>query len=207
MPAQAATAKPVTVGTDVAGDWGAAVEPTIAPLGDLLGQDLTSASIVQDGANVNFIIGVNSLPPNGGAPEVTRYTWNFNVGKAQLELDGKWSNYSRGACDPTAGTCPPPRDPGQQPFSLRGDCAADSSTPVTLTFCQEFALVQATFDPAEGTITIPVPLEALKAKKGTKIAPGTNIFGGSVSASPSAFLTNSAMPMDTLTTTKTFVVK
>jgi hypothetical protein len=207
MPAQAATAKPVTVGTDVAGDWGAAVEPTIAPLGDLLGQDLTSASIVQDGANVNFIIGVNALPPNGGAPEVTRYTWNFNVGKAQLELDGKWSNYSRGACDPTAGTCPPPRDPGQQPFSLRGDCAADSSTPVTLTFCQEFALVQATFDPAEGTITIPVPLEALKAKKGTKIAPGTNIFGGSVSASPSAFLTNSAMPMDTLTTTKTFVVK
>lgn len=207
MPAQAATVKPLVVGTDDAGDWGSGVDPNIGPLGDLLGQDLTSASIVQDGANVNFIIGVNALPPNGGAPEVTRYTWNFNVGKAHLELDGKWTNYSRGACDPTAGTCPPPRDPGQQPFSLRGDCAADSSTPVTLTFCQEFALVQAVFDPAAGTITIPVPLEALKAKKGTKIAPGTNIFGGSVSASPSAFLTNSAMPMDTLTVTKTFAVK
>jgi hypothetical protein len=207
MPAQAAAAKATVVGTDTAGDWGAAVDPNIGPLGDLLGQDLTSASIAQDGTNVNFIIGVNALPPNGGAPEVTRYTWNFNVGKAHLELDGKWTNYSRGACDPTAGTCPPPRDPGQQPFVLRGDCAADTTTPVTLTFCQEFALVQAVFDPAEGTITIPVPLEALKAKKGTKIAPGTNIFGGSVSASPSAFLTNSAMPMDTLTVTKSFAVK
>jgi hypothetical protein len=207
MPAQAAAAKATVVGADAAGDWGAAVDPNIGPLGDLLGQDLTSASIAQDGKNVNFIIGVNALPPSGGAPEVTRYTWNFNVGKAHLELDGKWTNYSRGACDPTAGTCPPPRDPGQQPFVLRGDCAADTTTPVTLTFCQEFALVQAIFDPAEGTITIPVPLEALKAKKGTKIAPGTNIFGGSVSASPSAFLTNSAMPMDTLTVTKTFAVK
>ena len=207
MPAQAAAAKATVVGTDVAGDWGLAVDPNIGPLGDLLGQDLTSASIAVDGENVNFIIGVNSLPPNGGAPEVTRYTWNFSVGKAQLELDGKWTNYSRGACDPTAGTCPPPRDPGQQPFTLRGDCAADSTTPVTLTLCQEFALVQAIFDPAEGTITIPVPMSALKAKKGTKIAPGTNIFGGSVSASPSAFLTNSAMPMDTLTVTKTFAVK
>jgi hypothetical protein len=205
--AQAKVAKPTVLGTDVAGDWGAAVEPTIAPMGDALGQDLTSASITQDGENVNFIIGVNSLPPNGGAPEVSRYTWNFTVGKTHLELDGKWTNYSRGACDPTAGTCPPPRDPGQQPFTLRGDCVADTTTPVTLTLCQEFALVQATFDPATATITIPVPLEALKAKKGTKIVPGTNIFGGSISASPSAFLTSSAMPMDTLTVTKTFVVK
>lgn len=207
MPAQAAAAKATVVGTDAAGDWGANTDPNIGPLGDLLGQDLTSASIAQNGANVDFIIGVNSLPPNGGAPEVTRYTWNFSVGKAKLELDGKWTNYSRGTCDPTAGTCPPPRDPGQQPFVLRGDCATDNSLPVALTFCQEFALVQAIFDPATATITIPVPLEALKATKGTKIAPGTNIFGGSVSASPSAFLTSGNFPMDTLTVTKTFVVK
>lgn len=202
-----AAAKPFTVGTDDAGDWGANADPTIAPLGDLLGQDLTNASIAVDGENVNFIIGVNALPPNGGAPEITRYTWNFSVGSKHLELDGKWSNYSRGTCDPTAGTCPPPRDPGQQPFVLRGDCATDNTTPVALTFCQEKALVQAVFDPATGTITIPVPMDALGAKKGSKITPGTNIFGGSISAAPSAFLTNGSMPMDTLTVTKTFVVK
>ena len=210
LPAQAAKAKkakPVEVGTDPAGDWGANADPNIAPLGDPLGQDLTSATIALDGDNVNFIIGVNSLPPNGGLPEGTRYTWNFRVGKADLELDGKWTNYTRGACDPTAGTCPPPRDPGQQPFVLRGDCATDNSLPIALTLCQEFALVQAQFDPAEGTITIPVPLEALKAKKGTKILPGTNIFGGSVSAAPSAFLTSGNFPMETLTVTKPFVVK
>jgi hypothetical protein len=208
VPAHAAkAAKPAVLGTDAAGDWGANADPNLGPLGDVLGQDLTSASITQDGDNVNFVIGVNALPPNGGAPEVSRYTWNFNVGKAHLELDGKWTNYSRGTCDPTAGTCPPPRDPGQQPFVLRGDCATDNSLPVALTFCQELALIQATFDPATATITIPVPLEALKAKKGTKILPGTNIFGGSISAAPSAFLTSGNFPMDTLTVTKPFVVK
>jgi hypothetical protein len=202
-----AAAKPLTVGTDAAGDWGATVDPQIGPIGNAMGQDLTSASMSFDGKNVNFIIGVNSLPPNGGTPEFTRYTWNFTVGKEHVELDGKWTNYSRGTCDPTAGTCPPPRNPGQQPFVLRGNCATDNTTPVALTFCEEFALIQATFDPAEGTITIPVPLEAIKAKKGSKIAPGTNIFGGTISAAPSAYLTNSAMPMDTLAITKTFVVK
>lgn len=207
MASAKAAPKPLTVGTDDAGDWGATVDPTIAPIGDAMGQDLTSASIAFDGKNVNFVIGVNSLPPNGGTPEFTRYTWNFTVGKEHLELDGKWSNYTRGTCDPTAGTCPPPRDPGAQPFVVRGNCATDNTTPVALTLCEELALVHAIFDPAEGTITIPVPAEAISAKKGTKIAPGTNIFGGTISAAPSAFLTNSSMPMDTLAVTKAFTVK
>ena len=39
--------------------------------------------------------------------------------------------------------------------------------------CEEIGSVNATFDAASGTITIPVPLELLGAKPGSKIANGT----------------------------------
>ena len=204
--AQAAKKKsgPVVVGTDAEGDWG---DGSNTDVGDALGQDLVSATIgMADAATVNFVIGVKSLPAAGGAPEVSRYTWDFSVDGEHLELDGKFTNYSRGACDPTAGTCPPPREPGLQPFVLRGNCRVDATLPVNLTICDELAKVQAVFDAEAATITIPVSVDALGAKPGSKIvgAPGT--FGGTISAAPSAFVTSSDMPMDQLFTMKTFVL-
>ena len=203
----AAGKKPTTVGEDPAGDWGSNVDPEIAPIGEQFGMDLTGADIAFDGENINFVIKLAALPPSGGSPEIARYTWNFFVDKKELELDGKFTNYSRGACDPTAGSCPPPRDPGLQPFIVRGDCVENPTPATTITTCTEFAKVQAVFDAAAGTITIPVPAEAIGAKKGSKIAPGVNIFGGSISAAPSAFLTSSGFPMDTMFVTKTYKVK
>lgn len=194
---------PVVVGTDPDSDWGANADPTLQPVGDALGMELVEAVIdMADAETVNFIIKVNSLPSNGGAPEVARYTWNFSVDGETVELDGKWTNYSRGVCDPTSGQCPPPRDPGQQPFFLRGNCSATQN----VTLCEELAVVQAIFDPAEATITIPVTLEQLEAKKGSLIGPGTNLFGGSISAAPSAFFTNNSMPMDTMLVLEAFKV-
>ena len=194
----------LVVGTDAAGDWGSATDPTIAPLGDVVGQDLVSAKIEMDGKDtVNFVIGLNALPPSGGMPEFTRYTWDFTVDGEQRELDGKFTNYTRGACDPTSGQCPPPRDPGMQPFMVRTNCAANEAN---VTVCEEVGIVQATFDAASATITIPVPLELMNAKPGSKIQPGTNIFGGSISTNPSAFVSSSAAPLDTLLVTKTFKI-
>ena len=196
---------PQIVGTDDAGDWGAAVEPTLAPVGDALGQDLTSATIAMNGTDkVDFIIGVNSLPASGGAPEISRYVWDMNVDGEFVELDGKFTNYSRGVCDPTSGACPPPRDPGTQPFFVRGNCTTDPNA--NLTVCEEIGVIQGVFDSAKKTITVTVPLAMINAKPGSKITPGTNVFGGSVSATPAAFVTSSAMPLDTLTVLKTFVV-
>lgn len=201
----AAAPKPVVVGTDPADDWGQAQDPNIAPAGGVLGQELVEASIgMADKATLNFIIKVTMLPPTGGVPEFTRYIWDFNVNGNFTELDGKFTNYSRGACDPTSGQCPPPRDPGMQTFIVRGDCATDATTNVTT--CQELGVVKGVFDAEAGTITIAVPLEIIKAKPGSKIEPGANIFGGSVSANPSAFFSSSGAPLDTLTITKTFVV-
>ena len=193
---------PLVVGVDEAGDWGA--DPQIAPIGDALGQDLTEASITMaDKTTVNFIIKVNSLPPSGGVPEASRYTWDFMVDGEFTELDGKFTNFTRGACDPTANSCPPPRNPGLQPFMLRGNCAANEAN---VTTCEEIGIVTAVFDAAAATITIPVPLELMNAKPGSKIAPGTNIFGGSISAAPAAFVSSSGAPLDTLVVLKTFTV-
>ena len=203
--ANAKAAKPLTVGTDAEGDWGQAVDANLGPVGDALGQDLTGAAISFDGKNVNFVIKVNSLPPIGGMPEVSRYTWDMNVNGKFVELDGKFTNYTRGVCDPTSGQCQKgPRDPGHAPFMIRGNCAANEAN---VTICEELGIVSAEFDAAAGTITVPVPAKLIGAKKGSKITGGANIFGGSISATPAAFVTSSAMPLDTLTVTKTFVVK
>lgn len=209
LPASAAKKKPkgpVVVGEDPAGDWGGNVDPTISPVGDALGQDLVGAEIGMDGpSTVNFVIKLNSLPPTGGVPEISRYVWDFNVDGEFRELDGKFTNYSRGVCDPTSGQCPPPRDPGMQPFILRGNCTTQN-VGINLTVCEELAVIQAIFDPGAATITVPVPLKALGAKPGSKIEPAANIFGGSISASPAVFLTSGNFPMDTMVVTETFVV-
>lgn len=199
---------PVVVGKDPAGDWGANADPNIAPLGDVFGQDLVSATIeMADAKTVNFIIGLNALPPSGGMPEASRYTWDFAVdGNDPLEIDGKFTNYSRGACDPTSGQCPPPRDPGMQPFLVRGNCAPTDLVATTFTICEELAQVQAVFDAAAGTITIPVPLAAIDAKPGSKIAGAIGTFSTTVNAAPSAFATYGTFPMDGLITTKVFTV-
>jgi hypothetical protein len=201
----------VVFGEDEANDWGVEVDPELDPIGRALGQDLVGAAVEIDGDTANFIISVAELPAIGGAPEVSRYTWNINLmdGNTELnhvELDGKYTNYSRGTCDPTAGKCPPPRDPGPAPFFLRGNCRTQGALPppsptpgTNLTICEEFATIEASFDATAATITIPVPIASLAAAAEAScfdITAGTNIFGGFISAAPSAFVTSSAMPLD-----------
>ncbi|MFP5298488.1 MAG: hypothetical protein ACLGHL_05840 [Actinomycetota bacterium] len=196
---------PVVVGEDNAGDWGGNVDATLAPLGDALGMDLVGAEIGPgEKGHLNFVIKLNSLPALGGTPEIARYSWDFNVDGEAVELDGKFTNYSRGVCDPTAGSCPPPRDPGQQPFFIRGNCTVVEGTNVNT--CQELGIVKATFDAAKATITIPVPAELINAKPGSKITGGTGLFGGSVEAAPAAFLTSGNFPADALVITTEYVV-
>ena len=205
-PADAAKKKkggPVVVGKDDVGDFNVQDDPTFAPLGDVLGADLVEAAIEQKGTTLNFIIKVNELQT---VPEFIRYIWGSTVDGNYVELDGKFTNYSRGACDPTSGQCPPPRDPGMQPFLVRGNCVTEGS----LTTCEELGIVQAAFDTAAGTITIPVPMELINAKPGSKITIGNSDFsaqaGGNVLAIASAFVSSSNWPRDAMITTGTFKV-
>jgi hypothetical protein len=195
-------AGPQVVGTDDAADWGVNADPTLNPLGGPLGQELVEASIgMADPKTINFIIKVAGLPPSGGVPEASRYNWDFTVNGNAYQLTGAFTDYLRGVCNPLhTGACPPPQDPGQQPFFLRqGPCNVGAD-------CFLLGTFQATFDPAEGTITIPVPLAAIKAKPGSKIGPGVSTIGGTVYAAPAAMVTYADLPNDTMTVLKTFVV-
>lgn len=192
----------VTVGTDPVGDWGGGGDAAAA--GHVLGQDLLSAAIgMPDAKTVEFVMEVSFLPSAGGVPEATRYTWNFEVDKRPFELDGKFTNYSRGACDPTSGQCPPPRDPGPAPFLLRGDCVTGDGN---VTLCKELARLSGQFSPGDRTIRVRVPGELLGTSPCSVVRGGANLFGGSVSASPSAFFSSSAAPLDTLDIGKAFQV-
>lgn len=200
-----ADATSIFVADDPAGDWDRSdnvIGPDGAPVGSALGQDLIEASVTPDydAGIMNFVISVTELPAIGGTPEATRYTWNMMVGNKPAELDGKFLNYTRGTCDPTAGTCPPVRDPGPAPFVLRGNCTlTELPVVLSLTLCQELAKVEASFDVEAATITIPIPISAfdlLNAGECPEITSGTGIFGGFLSAAPSAFLTSGHMPMD-----------
>jgi hypothetical protein len=197
---------PVVMGTDAADDWGSNVDAGLAPAAGPLGQELLEASIEQvDSKTLEFVIKVAELPPTGGMPEFTRYVWTINVDGELIQLDGKFTNYHRGACDPTAGTCPPPRDPGEGPFLVRGNCTDNGGAAVT---CEEIGLVNGTFDAAAGTISVPVPIDLLGAKPGSKITHGTqpgSLFAG-VWAIPSVWASQGDMPKDELILVKTFVV-
>ena len=196
------SSKPMVVGKDAPDDWGSNVDPAISPLGSVLGQELVEASIgMIDAKTVGFVIKVASLPPSGGMPEITRFLWDMHVDTKGVNLDGKFTNYSRGICDPLSGQCPPPRDPGPQPFFVRTDCRDEAAG----TLCVEKGLVQAKFDVASGTITIPVPLKLLGAKPGSKIEPAV-VFRGGITAIPSAFSSQNTFPLDEMFPTKTFVV-
>ena len=189
-----AYAAPIAVGADEPGDWGGGGDN--GPVGAALGQDLTGASIGMPTADtVNFVISLASLPANGGVPEVSRYNWALLVDGNAVELDGKWTNYSRGACDPTAGGCPPPRDPGTQPFFVRGNCSTNAAN---VTTCQELGLVKATFDATAKTITVPVPAALIKANPCSIISAGEGTFGGAVAAMPSAFVSSTGAPSDNM---------
>ena len=193
--AAAATAERVDVtgGYEQVGDWNNGQQ---AEVGDALGQDIEAAFIEYGEDTFTFTIDVTSLPAAGGVPEFTRYGWSFNYNDAEFELDGKFTNYSRGACDPTAGNCPPPRDPGIGYFALRGNCVTNEGN---VTTCEELGGVNATFDPGDGTITIPVPADQL-APEGVhacdSITGASSFLGQSVWAAPTAFVTSSAFPND-----------
>lgn len=193
------------VGRDERGDWGDHSLLAHTPgqvLGGPTGQDLVAAHIgMADADTVNFIITVASLPAGGGVPEAVRYVWSFEIDGDRAELDGRFTNYSQGACEPGAG-CPPPRDPGTQPFIVRANCSGDGT-------CEEVGIVRAAFSAADGTITIPVPLEMIGGRPGSKIARGTNDlssrFGGTIVALPGA-PSAAAPPADGLMVDKTFTV-
>lgn len=206
----------VTIGTQAAGTFGTNEQQ--AQLGTMLGADLREARIrMPDAETVEFEIRVEELPATGGTPEFIRYTWDFFVDGEEAQLDGKYTNYSRGTCDPTSGQCDPengkmPRDPGERPFFFRGNLNQIELPLTTFNAMEELALLRGDFDVEEATITVAVPVEAINLLDGvefeacSEITSGSGLFGGTVETAPSAYVTYGSFPSDTILGTATFTV-
>lgn len=193
---------PVVVATDPADDWGANVDPNIAPAGTPLGMELIEASIglSDDKKAINFIIKL-ATPTGGGLPETIRYGWEFTVDGDPYQLNGGRTELVRGMCNPliTDPACPPnvgdPAKLTNYPFFVRsGTCTVGAD-------CTVHAVVNATFDALEGTITIPVPLETVEAKLGSTIGPMGGLFGA-IYAAPGLLVTTNGLPHDAIAITK-----
>ena len=196
-------AGPVVVATDDPADWGANQHPGIAPAGTPLGMEILEAAIglSEDKSAINFIIKLAG-PSSGGVPELVRYGWEFTVDGKAYQLGGGRTELIRGMCNPlvTDPACPPnvgdPVALTNFPFFVRsGTCTAGAD-------CTVHAVVNATFDTAENTITIPVPLDVVGAKLGSTIGPMGGLFGA-VYAAPGALVTTNAVPHDAIMVTKT----
>jgi hypothetical protein len=200
--------EPVVVGTQRAGTFGD--DPEVAAIGTALGADLREARIsMPDPETVVFEIEVEELPSLGGTPEVIRYTWDMTIDGEVAQIDGKFSNYSRGTCDPTSGQCDPtegkmPRDPGERPFMFRGNLNQLDLAATTFNAMEELDLIPADFDVDTATITVTVPVATIDLLEGvefgpcSRILPGAGIFGGTVETAPSAFLSYGSFPSDTI---------
>lgn len=199
--------KPVVVATDPADDWGLNAGAPAAP-GTALGMELVEAAIglSPDKKVINFILKLNG-PTGGGTPETVRYGWDFTVDGNAFMLAGGRTELVRGMCNPltTDPACPPNvGDPAKLtnfPFFIRsGTCTVGAD-------CKVHGVVNATFDATAATITIPVPLELVEAKLGSKIGPMAGTFGA-IYAAPGLLVTQNALPHDSIPmVTKTVVLK
>lgn len=195
-------AGPVVVATDDPADWGANVDKTIAPAGTALGMELVEAAIglSEDKKAINFIIKLAG-PTSGGLPETIRYGWEFTIDGDAYQLNGGRTELLRGMCNPLISdpACPPnfgdPATLMNFPFFVRsGPCTVGAE-------CVVHGWVNATFDVATSTITIPVPLELVGAKLGSTVGPMAGLFGA-IYAAPGVIVTTNGLPHDAIATTK-----
>ena len=177
------------VGEDASGDWNQGVA---APLGDSLGQDLVSATIGMKGnKTVVFGIVLNSLP--AGEQPAAAYVWNFAVGDKEFALH-------KHPCSSPGGTCPTTA----RTFDLV-ECTQQVGVQVHVDSCEPVASIESKVDRASATITIPVPLDALKARPGDVISP-RQLPSLQAYVPPSVALYDVAPLGDVLPSTKTFTI-
>ena len=167
-----------TVGTDPAGDWGAAI---VGQAGTAQGADLTRASIgMHDASTLRFVIEVAELPaaPPQGLPIPVGYAWDFTIGDGRMVFELQ-------SCEPDFPICieeASEAQPDEAMFIVMAfaDCRESAcSAPVR----EVRGVVAGRTDTARGTITVDVPLfyladseTSLLPKRGAVISP-SDMFG------------------------------
>jgi hypothetical protein len=165
----ASAGKPATMWEDAPGDANFNGVP-----GDQGGFDLVSGSVAKVGANLQFQVTTAAMPPNGALPEGFRFLWAFNVNSTTYRITAKSADIGKpdllaGETTERVGTASPTGH-----FRLEGDCAAGETVGVLQPInCKPLAYVEGSFDAAAKTLTVLIPLSAIKAKTGSIIGPGS----------------------------------
>lgn len=203
VPAGAKAPRTKVVATDVTGDWGADIDPQLAPVGAALGQDLVSASIAQSSATIDFSLTTTSL--QDASPRAGVFVWDMTV-------DGDWWRLSNFVCDPseyvgatptTPDACAPPAGTGYYFEVLL--CGGPRVVNVSAN-CSFRTTVEATVDTAAATITIPVAAELLGVHSGSRIAPMSDT-GKIWSGTAFPYGGSTGFPGDVMTWDKAFRVR
>lgn len=137
-----------------------------------LGFDLTEASVVKKGTNLEFTVTHADMPPIGSMPEGARFLWAFTVDGENYRFTIKSADLGKpdvagGQTDERVG-----RVDIAGHFRLEGECVQDQSLPVGMVNCPVVEYLSGSFDPAAKAFTVVVPLESIGGKKGSVIGPG-----------------------------------
>lgn len=165
----AQASKPKSVWSDAEGD---------ADAGQALGQsipggfDLTEGTIRRDKGNLEFTVHHVDMPPMGTLPEGVRFLWSFMVDGEPYRLTVKSVDIGKPDALAQNGTERVGRVDSAGHFRLEGECLTDNTLPVGMVNCPPLEYLEGSFDPAEASFTVVVPLKSIKAKTKSVIGPG-----------------------------------
>lgn len=171
--ASTASAKPVSIFTDVSGDAGN--QDSSVPGGAEAGFDLVGGTIDKVGKDLVFTVTHSAMPASKQPGEAFRFLWHFDVNGKQYRFTVK--SFDIGKPDVVAQS-------GQERVGqvyANGTARLeegyiDATLPLQLSQFKVLEYLDVTFDTAAKTMSWKMPLSALKLKTGSVISPGT---GGS----------------------------
>jgi hypothetical protein len=174
--------------------------------GSASGIDITQVSVSQPDATYPELVfnwNVSNLPNpvTGMQPENVRYVWSFLAGGRQWFVQAKASTLAQSTTpdDPTGTVTKTTRA-----FQLRGNCAVV----VAVTSCGHIAWLDGSFDAANKTVSVRVPIGASFApeiKAGATLTPVTPNSTGDIYAALQA-VTDNANTRDQVTYSTNYVI-
>ncbi len=140
------------------------------------GFDLVSGSIAKVGANLQYTVTQNDMPPTGSGPEGFRLMWHINSGGEEYRFTVKSVDVGKPDAVAQSGT----ERVGQvyQGVARLEQCTETPSPAITLVNCNASEYYEAIFDVEAKTVTWEVPLASIKAKTGTVVAGGSSGASG-----------------------------
>jgi hypothetical protein len=171
-------AKPLQVFEDPSGDSGAAGENQPIPGTEQLGVDLTGGTIALVGKNLEFTVTHSAMPSPGSFPEGARFMWHFSVDKNLYRFTVKSADIGKPDVVAQTGTERIGQVDTDGVFRLE-TCTENPTPAITLIDCSTVADLEGSWDVANLSFTVVLPLKEVKGKPGSQVTGGTHWAGTS----------------------------